>query len=255
MVSTKSKIYRGHILHARLSPVGHSWRFPFYFYALDVDELPDLDRTLFGFGYNRWRPVRLKEADYLRGTGGFRKQLSEFVDTSRAKRIVMITVARFLRRTFNPVSFYYGFDDGDRPCWMVVEVNNTFGERHVYVMDELGTEPNFPLDVTRAKQFHVSPFNNMEGEYHFSFSAPAENMRITIQLVRDGERIMLAEQTGTSRPLTSRNLWLTLARYPFTAALIMPRILWQAARLRFQKKLPVFRKPSPHSSMTIRSKS
>ena len=102
-----SRIYRGKVMHARKSPVSHRWVFPFYFYAIDLDELPEIDRRVRGFGFNHWRPVCLREQDYLRGSGPFREQLSEFIDPSKVDRILLITVARFLTKTFNPVSFYY----------------------------------------------------------------------------------------------------------------------------------------------------
>ena len=58
-------------MHARQTPVRHNWVFPFYFYAIDLDELPELDRMVKGFGYNRWSPVSLRDTDYLRGSGDF----------------------------------------------------------------------------------------------------------------------------------------------------------------------------------------
>ena len=40
--------------------------------------------------------------------------------------------------------------------------------------------------------------------------------------------------------------------HPVCAALTMPRILWQAAKLYWQRRLPVFEKPVPDNEMTIR---
>ena len=239
-----SRIYAGKVMHARRTPVQHQWEFPFYFYAIDLAELPELDRSVRGFGYNHWRPVCLQDADYLRGNG-----LSEFIDTSRFDRIILVTVARFMARVFNPVSFYYCLRADGTPECMVAEVNNTFGERHLYIM-EGGS--SYPLACRHGKEFHVSPFNNMEGHYEFSFSAPAGQLRIGIRLVRDGETVMDAAMWGTGRELTTANLWRTVLRHPFTAAMTMPRILWQAALLHYKKKIPVFHKPEPSSKMTAK---
>lgn len=245
----KSRIHIGKVMHARHSPVAHRWVFPFYFYAIDLDELPELDRSVHGFGYNRWRPVSLCDADYLRGSGGFRERLSDFIDTSDVDRIVLVTVARFMAKVFNPVSFYYGLRADGSPACMVAEVNNTFGERHLYL---LGGGEAFPLACRHGKQFHVSPFNNMDGHYEFTFSAPADDLSIDIKLVRDGEVVMDAAMWGEGKPLNTVNLWKTVLRHPFTAALTMPRILWQAIILHCQKKLPVFKKPAPSNPMTIK---
>ncbi len=245
----KSRIYNGKVMHARHSPVNHNWVFPFYFLAIDLDELPELDRTLRGFGYNHWRPVSLRDEDYLRGSGGFRERLSEFIDTSELDRIVLVTVTRFMAKVFNPVSFYYGLKKDGSPACMVAEVNNTFGERHLYLL-EGGT--SFPLRCRHDKQFHVSPFNDMNGHYEFTFSAPGEDMNIDIKLIRNGEVIMHAAMWGSGEELTTSSLWKTVLRHPFAATLTMPRILWQAALLHYKKKLPVFVKPAPSSIMTIK---
>jgi cyclopropane-fatty-acyl-phospholipid synthase len=246
-----SRIYTGKVMHARLTPVRHSWVFPFYFYAIDLDELPELDRTVRGFGFNRWNPVSLRDTDYLRGSGVLRERLAEFIDTSEIDRIVLVTVARFMAKVFNPVSFYYGLKKDGSPACMVTEVNNTFSERHLYILEG---GAGFPLKCTQTKGFHVSPFNDMHGHYEFVFSAPGEDINIEIRLVRNEETVMNAAMWGKGRPLTTAHLWQTVLKHPFTAALTMPRILWQAALLRYKKKLPVFSKPAPSSPMTIKAK-
>lgn len=242
-----SRIYTGKVMHARRQPIRHSWVFPFYFYAIDLDELPVLDRSVRGFGHNHWRPVSLRDEDYLRGSRGLRKQLAEFIDMSAVDRIVLVTVARFMAKVFNPVSFYYALRADGSPACMVAEVNNTFGERHLYVMEG---GRSFPLECRHEKEFHVSPFNDMNGHYEFSFSELGNTLSIEIKLVRNGEVIMDAAMWGTGRPLTTANLWKIVLRHPFTAALTMPRILWQAVLLRFKKKLPVFEKPDRKSTLS-----
>lgn len=238
-------------MHARKTPVRHNWVFPFYFYAIDLDELPELDRMVKGFGYNRWSPVSLRDTDYLRGSGDVRERLAEFIDISEIDRIVLVTVARFMAKVFNPVSFYYGLKKDGSPACMVTEVNNTFGERHLYLLEG---DAEFPLKCTQTKGFHVSPFNDMNGHYEFVFSEPGEHINIEIKLVRHGETVMTAAMWGKGRPLTTAHLWKTVLHHPFTAALTMPRILWQAALLHYKKKLPVFSKPAPSSPMTIKVK-
>ncbi len=247
----KSRIYSGKVMHVRKSPCLHQWVFPYCFYAIELDELPELDRCVRGFGYNRWQPVSLREQDYLCGDGPFRERLSRFINTDDIERIILVTVARFIKRIFNPVSFYYCLrSDGTAAC-MVAEVNNTFGERHLYIME--GGD-GFPLKRRMDKQFHVSPFNDMHGHYEFIFSEPGDNLHIAIRLVRNDHTVMDASMWGTGRRLTTSNLWKTMLRHPFNAFMTMPRILWQAALLHYRKKLPVFPKPNPSSPMTIKER-
>ncbi len=236
-------------MHARRTPVEHRFSFPFYFYAVDLSELPELDRTVRGFGYNHWKPVSLQDKDYLSGPGGFREKLTAYIDTAAVEKIILITMARFVHKVFNPVSFYYCLDAQDQPVCMAAEVNNTFKERHLYVMEADGT---YPVTCTHRKQFHVSPFNNMDGRYDFSFSAPGETLNIGIRLVRGDAVVMDAALWGKGRELTTANLWKTVLAHPFTAGLTLPRILRQAAVLHYRKKLPVFSKPEPSNPNTIK---
>lgn len=244
-----SRIYTGKVMHVRHVPIQQKWTYPFYFYALDLDELTMLDQTVLGFGHNRWRPAALQDKDYLREKGSLRDQLAEFTDIDASDKVILVTVARFFARVFKPVSFYYILHADGSPKAMTAEVNNTFGQRHVYVMNESG---EFPLTCTHAKEFHVSPFNDMKGQYVFSFSAPSDHLHIEIKLIRDNQVILDAAMWGDGNELTTKNLWRTVLLHPLTAALTMPRIMFQAARLYFGKKLTLYRMPPPSSPFTIK---
>ncbi|MHC5179751.1 MAG: DUF1365 family protein, partial [Planctomycetota bacterium] len=105
------------------------------------------------------------------------------------------------------------------------------------------------------KAFHVSPFFDMNGKYTIRFKDNGREIDIVIQLVKSGcgeKPVFWARLKGQARPLTSRELYRTLLKYPFNAMLNMPRIIWQSLALYFQKKLPVFSKPIPQSEYTMR---
>jgi cyclopropane-fatty-acyl-phospholipid synthase len=253
-----SSILVGTLQHERLEPVAHRFRYPVYLYALDLDELPLLDRAVRGFGHNRLRPVAIHDRDYLgREPGTLRERLSRVLRRAGIEeefvRVVLVTSARYFHYVFNPVSFYfcYGAERGLR-C-LVAEVSNTFGERHVYVLDDLRRRDGlFEPARPTAKAFHVSPFFDMAGEYRFRFTDPRESFDMRIELVRGGRAAFRARVTCEASPLNSAGLRRTLVRYPFTAALTLPRILIQAARLYFGRRLRVHEKPVPASPWTIR---
>jgi DUF1365 family protein len=97
---------------------------------------------------------------------------------------------RVLGYTFKPVSFWYCHRA--RPMArlraIVVEVNNTFGERHCYLLDR----PRYGAELTARKVFHVSPFCEVEGA---TTSASCARPR------RDGRRApWRASTTTTPRP-------------------------------------------------------
>ncbi len=254
-----SKIYLGSVEHSRFQPVTHTFKYPIYFYGLDLDELTALDQSLWLFGYNRLRPASIHDSDYLDDRPWtIREKLIRIVGEKKPllpiSSILMITSARYLNYIFNPVSFYYCFDNSSQITAMVVEVNNTFGERHIYIPDK--TEPSAESDETRKyhtqKAFHVSPFNNMEGSYEFFFSLPNTELDIRINLIRDKDIAFSAWLRGTSLALTSTNLLKMMIRHPMVPHLTKPRIFLEAARLYFAKNLKYHEKPEPFSPMTIK---
>ena len=75
----KSRLYIANAMHARYAPAPHRFRYPVFTFAFDLDELPQLDREVSGFGYNRRALVSLHDRDYLRGEGTIRERLMRFL--------------------------------------------------------------------------------------------------------------------------------------------------------------------------------
>ncbi len=253
-----SRLFLGHVEHARLSPVHHRFRYPVYVYGLDLSELPKMDRALPLFGHNCFRPASIHDADYLDGSERSigEKLQSHLVAAGCEKEaggIILVTSARYFHRVFNPVSFYFVFGERGEPLCHVAEVNNTFGERHLYVLKE-PTSPrgHYPVRYTAPKSFHVSPFNNMEGIYEFCFGDITKTLDVSVRLQREGKTVFEARLKGSPLELTPLNQLRVFFRHPLIPHLTMPRILWQAARLFFLRRLPVNTKPIPMSPMTIK---
>ncbi len=245
--------------HTRLHPVHHEFKYPIYVYGFDLDELASLDRRLLLFGYNRRRPVSLHDADYLDDRpGSIKEKLLKFLHADGLKETVtsifLITSARYLNYVFNPVSFYYCLNDRGEVVRMVAEVNNTFGERHVYFPKQ---KPDIahgspPIPLYAPKMFHVSPFNDMQGEYEFIFSPVHQDLDIRIRLFRQDTETFHARLQGKSMPLNNANLAKTILQCPLVPHLTKPRIFFEAARLYFQKHMKYHPKPEPISPMTIK---
>ncbi len=249
-----SVIYKGFVEHFRLKPVKHGFRYPVYGYGFDLDELDSLDKSVSLFGYNRLAPVAIHDKDYLtKERGSIREKLLRFLSEHRSveniQRVFLVTSARYLNYIFNPVSFFYCLDERGKTEAMVVEVNNTFGERHLYVPEK--EEGANGSRYVAEKEFHVSPFNDMQGNYEFDFSHPNDSLDIKINLIKDGQPFFNARLHGEVKPLNGVNLLKTLIGNPFSPHKNMPRILFQAAKLYLLRKLPYIDKPDPHSPMTI----
>lgn len=253
-----SKIFIGQVKHERLKPVQHQLTYPLYVYCFDLDELNELDRTLPLFGYNRLRPASLYDRDYLNQSDEtIKEKLIRFLEpegyADAITTVMLITSARYFNYIFNPVSFYYCFSRrGDLVC-VVAEVNNTFGERHVYIPRRTEKESDgFPARFLAPKQFHVSPFNDMTGTYEFIFSDIRKEMFIRLNLYRGDELAFYAELWGKPITLTASRHAKMLLSHPFIPHLTIPRIYWEAAKLFFVRKLTYHEKPIPISMMTIR---
>ena len=251
----KSRIYHGIVSHTRQTPIQHHFKYPVFFMALDIDELPGLDRNVSGFGHNRFAPLSIRDTDYLTGTGTLRQRVEQYLPDHILEkvpgRIVLVTAPRYFGYVFNPVSFWYIYDSTEQLLCAVAEVNNTFGERHIYVLSEPGASSSREHHASADKVFHVSPFFDRTGRYRFHLTDPGRTVRIRINLEKDHEVAILTQLSGKGRPFSSVELMKTVFRYPFSTILTVPRITWQAARLWLQRKLPVHSKPAPDHEMTV----
>ncbi len=253
----KSRLYKGEIEHVRRRPVTHRFTYPIYMYALDLDELPELDRGLPLFGYNRRRPAAIYDRDYLmRGPGAIRDKLAHCLDAAGVHdppaRVTLVTSPRYLNYVFNPVSFFYCHAPDDALSCILAEVNNTYGERHLYTLKD--PLPGGGVPVVRyaaPKAFHVSPYNKVEGVYEFSFSRLGRTFETVIKLSRDDVPFFEARLTGRSIDLTPLNHLKIMLRHPLTPHLNMPRIYREAFMLYFLRKLPFHAKPAPVSADTM----
>lgn len=120
---------------------------------------------------------------------------------------------------------------------------------------------------TFPRAFHVSPFNDRTGFYCVSLSDPLQssappsnstsdtssrslpvNPSIHLKIVfltPDREKKLYASLTGVGAPLQQYNLIKALLRWPLSLLLTTPRILYQAAKLHYGRRLDVFPRPEP----------
>jgi DUF1365 family protein len=235
----RSTILTGRVMHHRIEPFGHGFRYPLYMFRLDLDELPVLAGRLRLFGVNRPRPVTFRDADHLGPSGrplraSVQARLTEAGVAEYPARIELVTQCRVFGYVFNPVSFYFCYRAAGDLLAVIVEVHNTFGEQHCYVLpaERSDGSPTAAARVWRDKKtFHVSPFLTLDGTYRFQFALSDDHLDVRIDLHRAGQPVFVSRLTLHRRPLDDRALAGVLVRYPLMTLRIVGAIHWQALRL------------------------
>lgn len=241
----RSALYTGTLIHSRRAPRENVFRYGVCFYVIDLDELPELDRRVRLFSFDRRNLVTLRSGDHLGDPDRPLKEnllrwLGERGVELDGGRVLLLTNLRVLGYVFNPVSFYYCYGPDDRLRCIVAEVSNTFGEMLPYLL--AGERGLASLSFTVPKRLHVSPFFELEQEYRFFFSEPGERIHARVDVWQDGVRKLGSVLAGERRPLTSWTLLTALVRYPLMPQRVIALIHWQALKL-WLKRVPFHRKP------------
>ena len=161
---------------------------------------------------------------------------------------------RVLGYTFKPVSFWFCHRAADDQAGalraIVAEVNNTFGERHCYLLDQ----PQWGVRLDAAKQFHVSPFLRVEGCYHFRFmrTARPQGERCVVRVDYDDTDgpVLQTSVSGTLTPVTAQSMRRALWRYPAMTLGVIGRIHMQAVRLWLKRVRFVHKPTAPGVAVT-----
>jgi DUF1365 family protein len=258
-----SCLYEGTVVHHRLRPVEHRFRYTLQYAYVDLDELDLLQQRRL-LGRTRWSAAALRRDDHFES----QRPLADCVRTLIAERIGgeapagpirLLTLLRWCGVYFSPLNLYYCFEDGQPDAAVVAvvaEVSNTpWRERHHYVLNttrspEYETSNFKPtLKFQFGKEFHVSPFLDMQQTYHLTLSHPGSRLTAAIGVERRGERLMNISLDLNQRPLSRGEMLRSALRYPVTPLRVLSQIYLQAWRL-WRKQCPLYPHPAKHSPAT-----
>lgn len=249
-MSAQSALYVGAVMHRRLQPTQHRFRYRAFWTLIDLDELPALTRRLRLFSHNRFNLFALHESDFGDGSAtplrvqALQRLSSAEIDTGGGP-IRLLCMPRTLGYSFNPISIYFCHRPGGELAAIIYEVHNTFGERHAYVS---AVEPTGDtIRQNSQKTFYVSPFMDMDMVYDFRLSGPAERLAVGISASKAGQRVLNACLTGARRDLSDGALLERFFAIPLITAKVTLAIHWEALRL-WLKGLRLRDRPSPPAS-------
>jgi DUF1365 family protein len=172
------------------------------------------------------------------------------------ERVQILCFPRILGYVFNPLTVYYCYASEGHLTALVYEVNNTFGDRHHYVLPVDSAEGR-SLAQSCSKRMYVSPFNAVEGEYEFHVSAPGEKLAVGVNLRVDGAPVLKAYLVANARTLSDRALVKAFAGMPAMTFKVIAAIHWEALLL-WLKGLRVAKRPkqaAPLHSLSMKNKS
>ena len=246
-----SAVYEGTVRHRRHTPHAHAFDYRIAQLYLDLDELDRVFARRWLWSVGRANLAQFRRSDYLGPrdvplADAVRARVEAATGARPVGPIRLLTHLRYFGHVFNPVSFYYCHaTDGALQC-IVAEITNTpWRERHAYVLPvDAAQAHGRALHWAFAKRFHVSPFMPMARDYRWSFTPPGDDLRVRMDVQRDGTSEFDATLVLQRRPLDGSALARVLWRYPAMTAQVVAAIHWQALRL-WLKRNPVHPHPRP----------
>ena len=247
----------GQVRHTRLRPSVHGFAYATWFVLLPMRQMAQHGAGDLALNRRAW--ISFYDQDHGDGrgpeTGGALAWLDALLQaqgiTDAHGEVWLHTYARVVGYVFKPVSFWYCHRADNSLAAIVAEVNNTFGERHCYVLPA----PRYGQTMQADKVFYVSPFCQVQGRYAFRFMRTEGDPARTVVRIDHGDEQGLLIRTSVSghlQPLTAAGLRQAFWRHPMHSLGVIWRIHWQALGLWF-KRVPLVRKPAPPADFATRA--
>lgn len=229
-----SGVYFGTVRHRRFDAVGRGFAMRLCMVFLDVDEIDAAFAGRWFWSAKRPAPMRFLRSDYFgdpaRPLGDeVRDAVGRELGRRPAGPVRLLTGLRCFGYSFNPVTFYYCYDDDERLVAVLSQITNTpWKERHYYVVaaDQRGR-----LRKRFGKEFHVSPFQPMEHDYVWRFSAPGERLAVHMENHAPDGKAFDATLVMHRRAWSTATLARAWLRHPWMSLKVIGGIYWHALRL------------------------
>jgi uncharacterized protein len=222
------RIYRTTITHTRRKPFRRTFTHRSHTWLVDLEDLPDHGRLASILG-------SFEARDHLGDPGrSLRANVDSFLTQHDVAldggRVLLAAMPRAFGYCFNPISVFWCFDPDGEERAVVVEVHNTYGDRHAYLVhpDEQGR-------ARTGKQMYVSPFHGTDGHYELAVPVPGPRLDVAVSLHTDDGALFTASLRGEPSDVPP---WRAAPEALRSAALIRLHGLWLWLR-----RLPVRERP------------
>ena len=251
-----SKIYTGKVIHKRFKPKEHYFKYNVFSLLIDLNELEEINKYINFFSYNKFNIISFYDKDHGDRDGSsiklwVKKNLRNIGIMTEDISIKLLCYPRIFGYVFNPLSTYFIYNKHSELISIFYEVKNTFGEQHTYIFK---AQDEKTVQNKCKKKFYVSPFIEMDCEYHFKTLNPREQLSVVInQNDKDG-KLLFASQDGISKDFNNKNLILSYLTHPLMTFKIIGAIHYEAFKLWAKRIKLITKKIKLKNNITIESK-
>ena len=230
----RSHLLEGTVRHRRTRPSVYELEHDVYYFALDLDELDEVAARLRLVSRNRRNLYSFRDPDHLLPpahdvrTAVWEHLRAEGIDPE-GWRVMLVTSLRVLGYVFNPASFYLCRNPAGDLEVVIVEVHNTYHERHLYTLRPQVTPAAHVAAMDKA--FYVSPFIDMDAHYTVRVQDRPDSLRIVIDETEQGVPLLQASLVLRRLRLDDRTLLRLFLRHPLVTQMTTGMIHWHALRL------------------------
>ena len=251
-----SKIYIGKVIHKRFKPKKHYFKYNVFSLLIDLNELEKINKEIKFFSYNKFNIISFFDKDHGDRDGSsikiwVKKNLKSIGIITEDINIKILCYPRIFGYVFNPLSTFFIYNKNSKLISIFYEVKNTFGEQHTYIFK---AQDEKTVQNKCKKKFYVSPFIEMDCEYHFKTFNPREQLSVVInQNDKDG-KLLFASQDGISKDLNNKNLILSYLTHPLMTFKVIGAIHYEAFKLWIKRIKLITKKIKLKNNITIESK-
>jgi DUF1365 family protein len=247
MSDARALIGFGVVRHVRLKPARHAFSYGSYFWLLPMRALARAPQDAVRRNRTGW--LSFHDADHGQGGPDALAWVDDMLKSSGLWRpdlaqgeVWLQTYPRVLGYVFKPVSFWFVHRADGALHAVIAEVNNTFGERHCYVLS--GSTLGWGREMLADKVFHVSPFCDVQGRYRFRFMRTATRLIARVDHDDVQGPLIQTSISGVLEELKASSVRRAIFGWPVMTLGVVARIHWQALQL-WLKRVPFFSKPEP----------